>query len=75
MPATQEISEPLIRENIARAISDVLKTMLGRDAKLVATASQSTTGEWPPFPAKEGEVATPQVVGTVGFLGDAKGVI
>jgi len=75
MPATQEISESLIRDNIARAISDVLKTMLGRDAKLVATASQSNAGGWPPFPAKDGEVVTPQVVGTVGFLGDANGLI
>ena len=38
MPATQEVSESLIRENITRAISDVFKTMLGRtgDASEIA---------------------------------------
>lgn len=75
MPATQEISEAQIREHISRAISDVFKTMLGREATLTATATQSSEGAWPPFPAKDGETPTPQVVGTVGFLGDANGLI
>ena len=35
MPAaTQEISEPLIRDNINRAVCDVFKTMLHRSASL-----------------------------------------
>lgn len=68
MPATQEISETLIRENITRAVSDVFKTMLGRSAALCPASAQGAR--------PSGEVAvTPQVVGTVGFLGDANGLI
>ncbi|HET7536692.1 MAG TPA: chemotaxis protein CheX [Candidatus Didemnitutus sp.] len=68
MPATQEISETLIRENITRAVSDVFKTMLGRTATLCPNCAQGArpTGE---------VTVTPQVVGTVGFLGDANGLI
>ena len=38
MPATEKISEALIRENIVRAVSDVFKTMLGREIRLQAVA-------------------------------------
>ncbi len=68
MPATQEISETLIRENITRAVSDVFKTMLGRTAVLCPASPQGAR------PSAEVAV-TPQVVGTVGFLGDANGLI
>jgi len=74
MPATQEVSESLIRDNITRAISDVFKTMLGRPADLVNSVAPNAAESWPPFPA-EGADPTPQVVGTVGFLGDANGLI
>jgi chemotaxis protein CheX len=68
MPATQEISEILIRENITRAVSDVFKTMLSRSAVLCPASAQGAR--------PSGEVAAnPQVVGTVGFLGDANGLI
>jgi hypothetical protein len=40
MPATEEISESLIRENITRAVSDVFKTMLGQHFKLANIESQ-----------------------------------
>ncbi len=72
MPATQDISPALIRENITRAIADVFKTMLSQTATLV----ESPTGEpsWPPVPEPNCEVR-PQVVGTVGFIGDANGLI
>ncbi|MFI5336184.1 MAG: chemotaxis protein CheX [Opitutales bacterium] len=75
MPATQEVSESLIRDNISRAISDVFKTMLGRKAELVQTTSPGTNDCWPPTPSEDGAAGTPQVVGTVGFLGDANGLI
>lgn len=70
MPATAEISEPLIREYITRAVNDVFKTMVGRVPSFVAqaelkggTTSVATTE------------ARPQVVGTVGFIGDCNGLI
>lgn len=75
MPTTLELSENLIRENINRAIADVFKTMLGRAITLVASATQSDSMGWPPAPVAAGEAPIPQVVGMVGFLGDANGLI
>ena len=72
MPATQEITERLIRDNISRAITDVFKTMLGREPSL-CVSDGSAAPSWPPVPM-EGD-SVPQVVGTVGFLGDANGLI
>ncbi len=73
MPATQVITESLIRENIHRAIADVLKTMLGRDCEITTAATQGT------LPASQirgtDEASSPQVVGTVGFIGDINGLI
>jgi len=75
MPTTQEISESLIRENIARAISDVFKTMLSCHTELTSATTRNSDAGWPPIDVVEGEVAIAQVVGTVGFLGDANGLI
>ncbi len=74
MSATQEVSESLIRDNISRAISDVFKTMLSRKAELSRKAALGDGASWPPAPSDGGE-ATPQVVGTVGFLGDINGLL
>lgn len=72
MPATQQISETLIRDNITRAISNVFKTMLGHETLLVEKSLL-------PVSKTDGEIATPsarpQVVGMVGFLGEANGLI
>jgi chemotaxis protein CheX len=65
MPAVEEISESMIRENIARAVADVFKTMLGRPA-VPAPEEPGAAG-----PA----AATPQIVGSVGFLGEINGLI
>ena len=72
MPAaTQEISEPLIRDNINRAVCDVFKMMLHRTASLGAThADHHAAGRH-----SDELSAQPQVVGTVGFLGDVNGLI
>jgi chemotaxis protein CheX len=75
MPATQEITESLIRENIVRAMSDVFKTMLSRSIKLSDKTEPGKEKGWPPLPPSSPEQATAQVVGTVGFLGDANGLI
>jgi len=73
MPATHEISATLIRDNITRAINDVFKTMLSRTAKLIETPVEAGKA-WPPMPEVAAEVR-PQVVGTVGFIGEANGLI
>ncbi len=73
MPATQEISSALIRDNITRAVNDVFKTMLNRPSQLVDTPAPENAG-WPPVPEVSSEIR-PQVVGTVGFLGDVNGLI
>lgn len=72
MPATQEISENLIRENINRAIGEVFVTMLGRQAELCVLTDQ--TACWPPIP-EDPQGNSAQIVGTVGFLGDVNGLI
>ena len=72
MPALKEISETLIRENITRAIADVFKTMLGREVEL-CTETQANP-DWPPIPSQQGD-PSPQVVGTVGFIGEVNGLI
>ena len=74
MPAAQEISESLIRENITRAIADVFKTMLGKNSTLSTSSTQGAEASWPPIPV-DGVSCVPQVVGTVGFIGDANGLI
>jgi chemotaxis protein CheX len=65
MPAVEEISESMIRENIARAVADVFKTMLGRPVVLAP--------ERPDVPAAVTEAA--QIVGSVGFIGEVNGLI
>lgn len=70
MPATAEISEPLIREYITRAVNDVFKTMVGRVPSFVAQAELK--GGTTEAASAEGR---PQVVGTVGFIGDCNGLI
>ena len=75
MPATQEITESLIRDNIVRAVDDVFRTMLDSEAVLKPAEEVSHAG-WP----AAGDEASPgpaetHVVGTVGFLGDANGLL
>jgi chemotaxis protein CheX len=74
MPATHEISATLIRDNITRAINDVFKTMLNRTVKLIETPAEPGTA-WPPVLEATSVEIRPQVVGTVGFIGDANGLI
>ena len=73
MPITQNIAESLIRENITRAVGDVFKTMLGHAAQLRVPAAPAP-GQ-PAAPLNDHMSGSQQVVGTVGFLGDANGLI
>jgi len=70
MPATAEITETLIRDYINRAVADVFKTMLGREPTF---STQEARGPGMPILPPEGH--RPQVVGTVGFIGDINGLI
>ena len=70
MPATVEITESLIREYINRAVTDVFKTMIGREPTFSAASSW---GQGKPAEALPN--VRPQVVGTVGFVGDVNGLI
>jgi chemotaxis protein CheX len=72
MPAAAEINEPLIREYITRAVSDVFKTMLGRVPAFVGCAPQPIGSTAPISPSSDRQL---YVVGTVGFIGDVNGLI
>jgi chemotaxis protein CheX len=70
MPATVEITEALIRDHINRAVKDVFKTMLGREPSSSAKGDQVKSDL-----IAASDPHRPQVVGTVGFLGDINGLI
>jgi chemotaxis protein CheX len=70
MPVLQEINEPLVASFIVRAVGDVFNTMLGRHPRLTARPGRR------PVEANNPDApAEPQVVGTVGFVGDVRGLI
>jgi chemotaxis protein CheX len=64
MPAVAQISETLIREIITRAVSNVFKMMLGHPVLLRESGAECLP-----------KLSARQVVGTVGFVGDASGLI
>lgn len=70
MPLLAEINESLMRSNINRAVCDVFKTMLGRVP--IFSAPEADTSGREPAPHDNHR---PQVVGTVGFVGDINGLI
>jgi chemotaxis protein CheX len=70
MPALVEITEDLIRSYINRAVGDVFRTMLGREPSFSSHAEQMASGCSNALDSQR-----PQVVGTVGFIGDLNGLI
>lgn len=68
MPAATQITEALIRDYIKRAVTDVFKTMIGREPKFSTTAPNQGGKSHP-------SSNRPQVVGTVGFIGEANGLV
>jgi chemotaxis protein CheX len=74
MPATEEISESLIRDNIIRAVADVFNTMLNRTIELHGAPVTADADEHIVAGPPGGE-NRPHIVGTVGFLGDIDGLI
>lgn len=68
-----QISEELIRASITRAVQDVFKTMLHHEVVFAGVSSSAdTANDGPPRVISEG---APQVVGTVGFIGEINGLI
>jgi len=74
MPAAEQITDPLIRENLTRAVTDVFKTMLDRDPQLVPIVGANLDEVVPTQSPLAGN-SRAHVVGTVGFIGDATGLI
>ncbi|HEY3757036.1 MAG TPA: chemotaxis protein CheX [Opitutaceae bacterium] len=71
MPAIQEISDTLIRDQIVKAVVEVFKTMLSEAIGLSTNPENQQL--WPPYTVPHAPQA--HVVGTVGFLGDINGLI
>ena len=75
MPAIEQISETLIRNNITRAAGDVFRTMLGRELA-PSPAVPDNTALWPPVQPASGPIDTgPHIVGAVGFTGSIDGLL
>lgn len=71
MPAAvAEITEALIREYINRAVKDVFKTMVGREPTFCPEPEVLRSRS-----LLVSEPHRPQVVGTVGFIGECNGLI
>jgi chemotaxis protein CheX len=75
MPAIEEISEALVRENISRAVRDVFKTMLDHDLSFDGIEVPAALGTGGPVYPNPRSFSVPQVVGNVGFIGDANGLV
>ncbi len=74
MPVIQEITKKLVSENIHRAVNDVFRTMLSRQPEIVSETLHDA-GAHAPAAAAGAEANRPQIVGTVGFIGDVTGLI
>ncbi len=73
MPTIDQISETVFRDTISRAVQDVFKTMLGKNATL--TDSENTVVDDSSQMDHPVQITGQQVVGTVGFIGDISGLI
>ncbi len=67
MAATQEINDTVFRETITRAVQEVFKTMLSKEAVLVPVDPVPHTSSL--------ALEAAHVVGTVGFIGSINGLI
>jgi chemotaxis protein CheX len=71
MPALADINETLTRFYINRAVSDVFRTMLGREPT-ISQCFDRMPGDDAPSTI---EHHRPQIVGTVGFFGEVNGLV
>jgi chemotaxis protein CheX len=73
MPATQEIPEKLIRENISRAVTHVFTTML-ENMPAVTFAKDQDAFQFNRSLSRSAKKEM-HVISTVGFIGDVTGII
>src|SRR5688572_21792128 len=74
MPVTQEITEKLVCENVKRAVAHVFQTMLAKMPPVVFSHQQAIVVS----PGNRGHSpidGQPHIVGTVGFIGEANGLM
>lgn len=66
MPATQQITDPLVQDAITNAVQNVCRVLLNKEARLVGRVS-----------AEDIATAVPhiQVMGNVGFVGEIDGIV
>jgi len=70
MPAAVEISEALIRGYVTRAVTEVFKTMTRRTPTFSGLMEDGHG-----CPRLEPDPSRPQVVGSVGFIGEVNGLV
>ncbi len=69
MPAVEDLSSSLFKETITSAVKRVFKTMLEYDASFIEEGEPTPDINPPEIDSG------PQVIGTVGFVGDINGLI
>ena len=75
MPSIDSIGENIFQDTMNRAVQDVFRTMLGKNATLVhGTGATDSNGQPWKHPVEHDNSGL-QVVGTVGFIGDISGLI
>ena len=75
MPSIDSIGENIFQDTMNRAVQDVFRTMLGKNATLVhGTGATDSNGQPWKHPVEHDNTGL-QVVGTVGFIGDISGLI
>lgn len=70
MAPTQPITETLIQESIIKAVQNVSRTMLRKEATLAYSANSDTANN-----SLVSIGAAPYVIGCVGFAGEANGLV
>lgn len=75
MSAAIEITETLVRDHLNRAICDSFTSLLGRTPALVRVAEMCRRNDLSPPPISPANGRTSLLVGTVGLLGDVKGLV
>lgn len=70
MALTQSISDTLIQDSIIKAVQNVCRTMIKREASLTTAISDGAAGD-----SLAGITGTSHIIGSVGFAGEANGLV
>jgi len=74
MPAIEEITETLVRTHMSRALMDVFKTMISKEVQADLSVDPTEADAFSPH-SNTRKFTVPQVVGSVGFIGDVNGLV